>query len=96
MTDENEVAIHDRKGYLDAVVAVEAVTLPTADSLSNVPGATDPGSATSAVVAAVLDEARVVLPAADTAITGAAATLRTIYTQVTGADSAGETRVQEA
>lgn len=96
MTDENEIAIYDRRGYLDAVATVEAVTLPTADGLSNVPGATDADSATSAVVAAVLDEARAALPAADTAITGAAATLRTIYTQVTGADAAGETRVQEA
>ncbi|MFN6549551.1 hypothetical protein ACP6C7_03855 [Mycolicibacterium septicum] len=97
MTDETEVAINDREAYLDAVSAVEAVKCaPTGGTLDNVPGATDASSSTSEAVSKVLAEARAVLPTVDTAISGAVTSLRALYTQVTGIDTAGETGVKEA
>ncbi|KMV17575.1 hypothetical protein ACT17_14865 [Mycolicibacterium conceptionense] len=96
MTDENEIAIHDRQGFLSDVTSVAAVRLAPGSALGEVPGATDADSTTSAVVSKTLSDASTVLGAGDTALSGAVTSLRAFYTQVTGIDAAGQTRVLEA
>lgn len=96
MTDDNEVAIHDRQAFLDALNAIAPMRFaPLAENLETIPGATD-GSPTSATVAKIIAEAQTTLAACDTAIAGAVTSLRGFYTEVTGADATGETRVLEA
>lgn len=96
MTDENEIAIHDRPGFLSDVTSVAAVKLAPGAALGEVPGATDTDSATSAVVSKTISDASTVLAAGDTALSGAATSLRAFYTQVTGIDATAQTRVLEA
>ena len=96
MTDENEVAIHDRQGFLSDVTAVAAVRLAPGEALGGVPGATDADSTTSAAVSKALGDARTVLAAGDTALSGAVTSLRAFYTGVTGIDATAQTRVLEA
>ncbi|WP_170092333.1 hypothetical protein [Mycobacteroides abscessus] len=96
MTDENEVAIHDRQAFVDALNAIAPMRFaPLAENLAAIPGATD-GSPTSAAVAKVIAEAQTTLAACDTAVEAAVTSLRGFYTEVTGADATGETRVLEA
>ncbi|WP_255773560.1 hypothetical protein [Mycobacteroides abscessus] len=96
MTDENEVAIHDRQGFADALTAIDEVRFaPLADALTDIPGATD-GSDSAAMVSAILADAQEQLAASDAAVTAAVTTLRGFYTEVTGVDATGETRVLEA
>lgn len=96
MTDDNEVAIHDRKGFLAALDAIDELRFaPLAENLTTIPGATD-GSPTSAAVAKILADAQATLAASDTAIAGAVTDLRAVYKEVTGSDAAAETRVLEA
>ncbi|MCV7204902.1 hypothetical protein H7J71_23080 [Mycolicibacterium peregrinum] len=96
MTDDNEVAIHDRKGFLAALDAIDELQFaPLAENLTTIPGATD-GSDTAATVAKILADAQTTLAASDKAIAGAVTDLRAVYKEVTGSDTSGETRVLEA
>lgn len=96
MTDENEVQIHDRQGFLDSIAAIDAVRGSVdLTGLETIPGATD-GSPTAATVARIIAEAQKSVAASDVAIAGLVTDLRAIYRDATGADSAGETGVQEA
>ncbi|WP_100522420.1 hypothetical protein [Mycobacteroides abscessus] len=96
MTDENEVQIHDRQGFLDSIAAIDAVRGSVdLTGLETIPGATD-GSPTSAAVAKIIADAQKQIAASDIAIAGIVTDLRAIYRDATGADADGETRVLEA
>ncbi len=96
MTDDTEVAIHDRKGFLAALDAIDELQFaPLAKNLTAIPGATD-GSDTAATVAKILADAQTTLAACDTAIAGAVTDLRAVCKKVGDADTTGETRVLEA